>query len=74
MLAANRTPKEMARTIKLSVSIITKKGANPKGTPPGINILKKFNLKFINPNNITAIIIDKDKPKVITMCAVGVKI
>jgi hypothetical protein len=71
-LAANLTPKEIARTIKLNVSIITKKGANPKGTPPGINMLKNFHLKFISPNKTTAIIIDKDKPKVITICAVGV--
>lgn len=73
IFAAKRTPKEIARIIKLIVSIITKKGANAIGTPPGIKILKKFNLKVIKPNNITTINMDRDKPNVTIICAVGVK-
>lgn len=53
ILANNRTPKERARTQKLTSSITNKSGNKTKGVPSGIKWAKKFNPKFLNLRNKT---------------------
>jgi len=74
MLATNRTPKVIALAIYDTISTITKNGAKTIGAPVGINIEKKFNLKFIKPIIVHANHILKLNPNVTTICAVGVNV
>jgi len=73
-LAANRTPKVIALAANEANSINTKKGAKIIGAPAGINIAKKFNLKFCKLKIIHENHILKLNPNVTTICAVGVNV
>ena len=70
ILAARRTPKDIALKIWLIVSTITNKGAKASGAPVGMNRLKKSNLNFNKPITVIAIIIVNEKPKVKIIWAV----
>jgi len=74
IFAANRTPNEIALAPCEINSIITKKGANHKGAPAGINIAKKSNLWIWNPIIVQAKKILKLNPNVTTICDVGVNV
>jgi len=63
-LAANRTPNVIALAAYETNSINTKNGAKNIGAPAGINIAKKFNLKFCKLNIIHANHILKLRPNV----------
>ena len=74
IFAANRTPKDIALAPWEINSIITKKGANQRGAPAGINIAKKYNLYVWKPIIVQPKNILKLKPKVTAIWEVGVNV
>ena len=73
MLAASRTPKEMARVMYLVVSISTKNGANGRGAFCGVSILKNFLLCCMKDLIVVLMIIVRESLNVIIMCEVVVE-
>ena len=72
MLAASRTPSDMARVMYLVVSIITKNGANGRGAFCGVSILKNFLLCWIMDLAVVLIIMVNESLNVIIMWEVVV--